>query len=368
MRRKIDFEKILGRICKISLLIIVPFLAVEFINIYTLPYLRAPIEMEFPPPIYRKPLPYVMFGGTKDVECYHKGERLNSLGYRGKAPLPSKDPDEFRIFVLGGSTIVLGVNTVPDLLEKELRNNGFENVNVYNFGIVSSVSSMEISRILFEISEFSPDLIVMYNGANDIIQPYNWDPRPGYPFNFIAYENNPLLQRDVKHYPTIPLFLYGSSIFQFLFPSYFVQKFVPLEEKRNEVGYKSSEWEDAIAKTYVKNLVKADAISKAFGAEFIVFFQPTLFTKEPLHEEERKMVIPELRDYYLRVYKKIISEIAKQPSELKVIDLSDIFDGDDNLVFRDLCHKLKPRRITVAQEIYKYIEPIIINKIKKNKI
>ena len=33
-----------------------------------------------------------------------------------------------------------------------------------------------------------PDLVIAYDGGNDLIQPWAYDPRPGYPFNFLTEE------------------------------------------------------------------------------------------------------------------------------------------------------------------------------------
>ncbi len=55
---------------------------------------------------------------------------------------------------------------------------------------------MELARLVFEALAYQPDLIVSYSGANDIILPLSADPRPGYPFNFMIREYNPLLDKD----------------------------------------------------------------------------------------------------------------------------------------------------------------------------
>lgn len=354
------FEIILGRIFLSVISIILAFILIDYASLWFLPKSSSPVEREFNVGELRKPKPYVMFGGTPNVDYYaKKGEKLNSLGYRGKEPLSGKDRDEYRIFLLGGSTVLFGDPPVAVLLEDEFRLNGYKNVNVYNFGVISSVSGMELSRILFEISDLEPDLIVMYNGGNDIMQPFYYDPRPGYPFNFIAYESNPLIEGNIETYPKWDMLAYGSNIFRYLFPTYFVNKFVPLDRMRNEVKYISKEWSDSIAKIYVNNLVKANKVSNALNAQFIVFFQPLAHFKEPLSDEEKKYVSSGEKDHYLYIREiiraKLYSNKTNTSPMVQVIDMSDFFDGISDTVFSDKIHILQKNQKLIALEIYNYL-------------
>jgi hypothetical protein len=320
-------------------------------------YSRSPIERRFPADVTRRPKPYVMFGGTAGGRLEHEKDVLNHLGYRGRTPSPEKNPGEFRVFALGGSALVNGNPPLPVLLEEEFRRNGYDNVNVYNFGVVSSVSGMEVSRIYAEIAGFHPDLILMYNGSNDIYTPLQADPRPGYPFNFIVYENNPLLESDVREYPVIPLLLYGSTLCRNLFSSYFLKKFVPLQAVREEAGYLSGEWKKAIADTYVRNLVKAHKLSKAFGAEFIAFVQPALPLRKDPPEEEKKYAGPAAMRHYVDVYEMVSAgiESVKRDEGVKIFDLGGLYDGRDGRVFYDICHTYQEEKPAAAKALYEHI-------------
>lgn len=368
-------EVILGRLFLSVVSIIAVFILADYTSLWFLPNSRSPIEREYNVGELRKPKPYVMFGGTPNADYFAaKGEKLNNLGYRGKEPLQDKSEGEYRIFILGGSTVLFGSPSIAILLEEEFRRRGFNNVNVYNYGVISSVSGMELSRLLFEVSDMKPDLIIMYNGGNDIMQPFTYDPRPGYPFNFIAYDSNPLIESDIRTYPKWTLFSYGSNIIRYLFPDYFVEKFVPIERIRNEVKIGSKEWTESIAKIYAGNLVKANMISHSFGAQFIGFFQPIVYFKEPLSNEENAMV----RYFggnavFLYLRELIRSELAtaklNSSPKLEVIDISDLFDGTSDRVFNDPIHIRQQSYSVVANEIYKYVAkyPEAINSKHTNK-
>jgi len=305
------FEVFLGRIFMFIISVILVFILIDLLSIVFIKDRRPPIEKTFPVSITRRPQPYTMFGWSED------------LGYPGKKPTPSKEPNEFRIFVVGGSAVVKGNPTITDLLEEQFKDKGAKNVKVYNSGVISSVSGQDLTRILFEVSDFKPDLIIMYNGGN----------------------------------PSIALFAYGSNLLRYLLKPYFTKKFIPLEQIRQKVKWGSDEWKDNIARVYVKNLARANKISYAFGAEFIVFFQPMVFYKDPLAPEEQ-LIYPEQREYCLDMRRRVLSEIdvlKKNSPSLKFVDLSDIFDNIPECVFTDVIHTRQVYKIIDAKEMYKYI-------------
>jgi hypothetical protein len=342
------FEVFLGRTFLSMISIILIFLFLEFVSRLFISS-RAPIERRFPVENVRHPQPYRMFGGKPNTGG------LNEQGYRGNEALIPKSADEFRIFLLGGSTVFKGDPPISDLLEEEFKSTGYSNVKVYNFGVISSVSGMELAQIVFEISELQPDLIVMYNGGNDITHPLRWDPRPGYPFNFIVYENNPILENDIRSYPSLTLLAYGSNILRILLRSYFIEAFIPLEEVRFEAKWNSEGWKSEIVRTYVKNLTKADKISGTFGAQFITFFQPLVYFKPQLLEREKKFVGD--KDFALDMRERIIAKIeeVKKNSTLKFIDLSCIYEATSEWVFTDFIHTRQASKTIVAQEMCKHI-------------
>jgi len=79
-----------------------------------------------------------------------------------------------KIFVFGGSTVFgMGVadgETIPAYLQSEVRQSGREDIDVYNFGVVSFYSTQE--RILFERLinlGYVPEVAVFVDGLNDAI-------------------------------------------------------------------------------------------------------------------------------------------------------------------------------------------------------
>ena len=355
----LKFETKCGRFFILAILILLPLIVLDHFSPLFWFYRRSEIERKFPVQVVRHPQPYTMFGSVRNGKL-NEDIVLNEYGYHGKPPLIPKPPGEFRIFMLGGSTVFHGEPPISELVEQEFRKNGNENVKLYNYGVVSGVSGMELSRIVFEISDLEPDLIIMYNGGNDILTPYKYDPRPGYPFNFIVYENNPLLESDVKSYPSLSLLLYGSNLARSFFPHYFERKFIPMKQERRKAGWKTDKWRNEIAQRYISNVVKADKISKTFGAGFIVFFQPLVYYKNPLSSEEKNYrPDPELEKHCIEVRERILEYIQQLDKESEsmplFVELSDIYDGITTKIFTDKIHTIQNSKVMVSKAIYQQI-------------
>jgi len=307
----------------------------------------------------RKPYPYVMFKGEPSA-VYAPGETLNALGYRGAAPVVPKPPGEYRIFVVGGSTVFFGEPPISDLLEQQFHQTGHPHVRCYNFGVVSSVSTQDLVRTLLELVDRDPDLIVMYNGGNDIFSPLFIDPRPGYPYNFIVYENNPLLKADLKEYPLVALTAFGSNLMRILNPGYFLDRFVPMEETRKKTGFLNDDWKSEIIRIYYANMVKAARLAASHGTQLFVFFQPSAYYKKTYTAEERANLHIDRQPEPYQFADEFADEMRERtravfqnaPPNLQFIDLSDTFLDDTESVFKDSLHIYQEKQPDVAEAIY----------------
>ena len=308
----------------------------------------SPVDQLFGKSELFEPKPYVMFGGKPNYEG------LNSLGYVEAAPSLNKQPNEYRIFLLGGSAVFNGKPTISALLENTFHNNGFPNVKCYNFGVPASTSGMELARILYEIYDYEPGMIIMYNGGNDLMINHWADPRPGYPYNYFIYENNPLLEKDVGKYPMVNLILYESKLLRHLFPGYFIKVFTNHYQIREDVKYGNETWENEIVKSYTSNIVKAQKVTNAFGADFMVFFQPLVYFKDILHQNEEQFIST---NYISTMHSKFIEGMnsISDSTGINFIDLSNMFDGIDKQVFVDEIHTLQESKTIISQELFKQL-------------
>ena len=319
---------------------------------------RTPFEQRFPVDAVRGPVPYSMFGGVPNAALgagYDVAERLNNQGYRGREAAEPKPKGELRVVVLGGSTVFEGEPALPELLERELQKRGIDKVACFNFGVVSSVSGMEVSRLLFEVTDLQPDVVVFYDGANDLLLPAVYDPRPGYPFNFVVYESNPLLHRDPSSFPSFALFAYGSQLLRTMAPAFFEKRFVDLAALRHRVGYESDEWKSSIASTYVKNLGRGHHLARAWGADFVAFFQPLVFYKPDLGPVETAILDQNsaMRPLMVDLRARVQQDLGplREREGVAVFDLSGIYDGIKTDIFVDIVHTAARGREMIARSM-----------------
>ncbi len=332
--------------------LVIGLIGIEVIGRFALGEVKAPVEAAYPSGFLRQPKPYVMFSGTP-------GHGLNARGYRGALAVNPKPIGEYRVMVLGGSTVFEGEPPISTLVEEQFHAAGYADVRVYNCGVVSSVSGQELARIVFELADDQPDLIVMYNGGNDVLEPMHYDPRPGYPFNFLLNENNPILSGNDRPYPLVPLIAYASHVCRRLGEWRFAEAFGRLQELRQEAEWRSEAWEERIASTYVLNLEKAAKISAAFGARFMAFFQPTLAFKDGRTgmevERAQKDAWEIATSLSIRARINRLADAANCTGGLDYVDLSDVYDAVQEPVFRDFIHTVQSAKPLVAQRMMEHI-------------
>ena len=99
---------------------------------------------------------------------------INSLGFRGSEFSEIKPPTTYRIFMLGGSTMfgtgaTSDETTIPGYLQQFLDEKDFGfGVEVINSGIQGADSSTEVDLVEQKLVNFSPDLVIIYDGWNDL--------------------------------------------------------------------------------------------------------------------------------------------------------------------------------------------------------
>ena len=130
---------------------------------------------------------------------------INNDGFRG-SEINTKMPHDYRIFVIGGSTVFgSGVaddnQTIPYELNK-LFGKKFNNVEVINAGISSISSFEELFHFKEKILQLDPDLVIIYDGVNDIHSKKTTDPE-------ISNSDMGELQfKDFQKYLRTPVVLY----------------------------------------------------------------------------------------------------------------------------------------------------------------
>lgn len=340
-----------------NLIFLIFFLIFDYLSLYFLPLQSS--ENNLPPSeALFQPKPYTMYGGAHEGPLMNAW-KLNSLGYPGKVPEIKKSEDEYKIFIIGGSTVFTGNPSLSEIIEKKFVDAGNNKVHVYNFGVVSSVTRMDLSRLFFEVSDLQPDLVIFYGGGNSIIMPFQNDPRPGYPPNFPIYENNPLahIEDSTGKYPFWPILLYKSRLLRYFAGNFLREKIMDKENLRLAFFQDEEEWSNKIASSYLQDIRKAKLLCNGLKIDFINFFQPLLYFKENLFGDELKWDFKEIHDHSILCKTKMLTGLnkLKEQDQLDSIDLSGIFSKSKEEIFIDGIHIKQSFFNIIAENIYENI-------------
>jgi hypothetical protein len=301
-------------------------------------------------------------GGANDAENTYT---LDRFGFRIERPLKkSKPADELRIFVLGGSTVVLGAplaKTIPGQIESALRRRGFSQATVYNFGIVSAVSGQELALLTHMLVDYSPDIVIAYGFGNDVLSPYRYDPRPGFPLNFVRLQVGAhALDGQMDLRTAIASQLFKSRVVTSVFGVRSHEVRLPMSTLRAAVGYRTPEWEAAIVQAYSDNMYRMCRLSQAFNFNFYEIMQPMIFQKSPLSEVEAKITYGDEAHaaYVRREYQRGTEAVTQLQTRdgvtgasCRFIDLTQIFANDKRTLFWDLIHLNNEGNATVGAAI-----------------
>ena len=110
------------------------------------------------------------FSGDSKVDTIN----INSLGFRGDEFSKIKPDRTYRIFMLGSSPMfgygaTSDETTIPGFTQKFLAKTDFGfDIEVINSGVQATDSSKELKLVKQKLITFSPDLIIIYDGWNDL--------------------------------------------------------------------------------------------------------------------------------------------------------------------------------------------------------
>ena len=108
-------KKVLEALFLAGFFLVLLLIGAELASRYILGEYESEFEEVYQVDRTRTPQPYTMFGAKPSASVSTNDspliEHYNRLGYRGPAPTPVKPSGEYRIFILGGSTVFMGSRT-----------------------------------------------------------------------------------------------------------------------------------------------------------------------------------------------------------------------------------------------------------------
>lgn len=270
---------------------------------------------------------------------------INDDGFRGS----ELGTSNYRIFVIGGST-VFGAGspgdefTITSELEKLLKEK-YDDIEVINAGISSITSFEELYHIKKNIINYQPDMIIIYDGVNDIFYKRTTEP-------VILEEESEI--KDYQRYLRSPVVLYRHLLLPIINSEINISPSqIPQSEKNDSLisNQISSLWEQRM--TEFCNL----SIKNNF--ESIVIIQPALYNeKKPLSDFEKS--IHKKNTYGVTTFNSLIEKSKNLNNCSLVLDLSDVFENTSDSVYFDQVHTNNLGNKIISERIYR---ELIDNKI-----
>jgi len=275
---------------------------------------------------------------------------INNDGFRGSEIQKEKPDDTYRIIMVGGSTIfglkVLSDQTVPaHLQEKFDQLNLKKRVEVINAGISGYNSNDELNLIKKKIVEYEPDLVIIYDGSNDIFFPYDsksiaydiGDSRYLYRKYFQFYKTLDVINNIISENPPMHVHVYQKNV-------------------KLELGDRAKSWKS--------NISTICEIGNQNGFKTLIFLQPFLGTGDKsLTKRETNLFNTQV----LKPFPNALLEYSYFADTLDdlnnsctgAFDLRNIFDNVKKLVYFDKWHNSYQYNGVVADEIFDLALPLL---------
>jgi len=272
---------------------------------------------------------------------------INNYGFRGAEISQIKQDDTYRIFVVGGSTTISlrapsDEQTHPGFLQELFNDSELDfPVEVINAGTPSFTSSQELSIVENKIVNFEPNLVIVYDGTNDLNLPYGYTPAKTSFRSTLADGFN----RYLPFWETIPV-------------TYHIFNNFGNEEK--SFTFDSSTI-DSKVKLWKENLEKICEIGNEKNFDVIILLQPILGSGN------KKLTEYEQKQFEFFEHKKVLISYEKFSNELiyledyctQVIDFRNIFDSYDTEIYFDNTHVTYQANKIIAENIFNATYTII---------
>jgi hypothetical protein len=339
---------------------------------------------------------YVAAPDTVYAEMNYFWSATNAQGFHivdSKDPArvyASPKPDNiYRIVMLGGSTVA-GIGSadsfeaLPAALQIELRKKFVpvgeisKEIEVINGGVGGYYSELELLHYLSSLRQLQPDLVISYNGWNDLkllnerIHEHGLY-APGFESG-THISNNRILADHFKIWPNIRrvFALSSQSVSQFF--NSFAIIHIPVRALQKAMRPSSHQLKSQRGKTvvpfypksvdrYVKNIELLLAINRTDNIRTAWFMQPLVgLGNKPAAEFREKENVSLLQNHIERRRKfyemstpkmqHLLEKYSSAPA-LCAASLIDVFDGNPNSVFEDFGHLYAPGNVVVANRISK---------------
>jgi len=340
-----------------------------------------------------------------------KGNRFeyaNNAGFRDPREITVEKPEnEFRIFLVGGSTAYgLGAvgeaaqamgwygleyrETISHMMEMILNATApipGKTIRVYNTGVWGYAYQHHLMRYVSKLRRYRPDLVVSFDGANEIPLVSKLDPdwqyfREGQFSNILqaifAYDGPGLssyLTLWLKNNTFLMTYFWsGKDIFQELNTEVHHHKGVLNQQQNPNPAKRSVEDMSRLVDRNIAEVVRVvedyHSVLENDGVKHLFALQPWFYlSKKPLDDKEKALgSIKGHRQYYGvpsdKMYQLIVEKIKQSAAQKKYFtaDFSDYFDDVSEWVFTDWCHLTAGANYLIAKELSNLVKQHILGR------
>ena len=222
---------------------------------------------------------------------YTNDLHINSNGFRGEEIQKKKPAGVYRIFILGGSTVLNrpvpfeenSARVLEKMLNSYYTDKKFE---VMNAGAEDYTTEHSIIQYMFKIKDFQPDLIIMYHGINDMTASCtpNYNSYGEYKSDY-SNKYSTLYNMVINYFKPKPIVILLSYDFvrHFLVSSLYSDILNPFRTYNGNLpdpSDKPAPMDFPSIESYKRNLQDMINVTKADGVKLILGDQPSLFNKK----------------------------------------------------------------------------------------
>jgi lysophospholipase L1-like esterase len=287
------------------------------------------------------------------INIDEQGRRRTWQAPAGPGGAPARE-----IFVLGGSTVwgrgARDDFTIPSFLAKALADAGLGPLSVQNLGESGWVNTQGLIELVLELRRGNvPDLVVFYEGVNDVFSAYQ-NGEAGIP------QNEARRRRAFESVQTAALLkaLQRTSTYQVL------EHYIGARRREASRGQPhplpSAEQNEALARavvaTFAGNVRIVEALARGFGFQALFYWQPMVFTKSSRTPHEEVVLEEYLERYpgFDAFYALVRRDLAEDPflsGHPGFRDLGGIFGDDGRAYYVDFAHVSEPGNEIIAGAI-----------------
>tara|TARA_Y100001936_G_C16094155_1_gene690047 strand:+ start:17712 stop:18836 length:1125 start_codon:yes stop_codon:yes gene_type:complete len=275
---------------------------------------------------------------------------INSDGFRGPELKQYVQNESIRIFLVGGSTVLSSSSTsdsttITGFLQKTFNDHGYDNVEIINAGHGGAISYSELNLIKNRIKNLNPDIVIVYNGWNDINRPLHAYESDSTSSDLSTKSIRDIIKNDFSKTPQLLYKYYNLWKYD---QDNFVREF-----DDSDINEKATLFKSHISE--MCNVAKNSDFKLIHILQPIVGSGSKILTEEELRHVETYDTKNVLLNYELYAMKQ--KELQSQCDQ--IFDFRNIFDSTSQTLYTDACHVGDLGAKIISDEMFEILLPLV---------